>query len=93
MGLMHLLKWRFQPERRSDSWRRTLQQQRRRIASLLEHSPSLHRYVDESVAKRHMAAVVDTAEETGLDVSRFPTANPFSVGEILDRDFLPADRS
>jgi hypothetical protein len=33
--LTHLLKWRFQPERRSASWRRTINHQRERVALLI----------------------------------------------------------
>jgi len=34
--LAHLLKWQFQPEKRSHSWKYTLAEQRRRILRLLE---------------------------------------------------------
>ena len=41
--VMHLLKWRYQPERRERSrgWRSTIREQRRRLARLLQDSPSL----------------------------------------------------
>ena len=37
----HLLKWRYQPEHRSRSWRTTITTQRREIEALLADSPSL----------------------------------------------------
>jgi hypothetical protein len=41
-GLLgHLLKWQYQPENRSNSWRATLREQRRRIRKLLKENPSL----------------------------------------------------
>jgi hypothetical protein len=39
--LAHLLKWRYQPERRGNSWRRTLAEQRKALARRLQKTPSL----------------------------------------------------
>jgi hypothetical protein len=39
--LHHLLKWRYQPEFRSGSWRTTIRNQRNAIDDLLRESPSL----------------------------------------------------
>jgi hypothetical protein len=45
--LMHLLKWDYQPEKRSNSWRYTIIEQRRRILDAFEDSPSLKRFFEE----------------------------------------------
>ncbi|MFM5983193.1 MAG: DUF29 domain-containing protein [Sphaerospermopsis kisseleviana] len=39
--LMHLLKWHYQPEKRSASWQSTITEQRICLEELLEDSPSL----------------------------------------------------
>ncbi|NJM46678.1 MAG: DUF29 domain-containing protein [Alkalinema sp. RU_4_3] len=39
--LGHLLKWDYQPEQRSNSWRATVREQRRRIDKLLRENLSL----------------------------------------------------
>ena len=39
--LAHLLKWKRQPENRSNSWRATINDQRRRIALAIKGTPSL----------------------------------------------------
>src|SRR5690349_16494827 len=39
--IAHLLKWKFKPDRRSNSWRFTIREQRNRLLTLLEDSPSL----------------------------------------------------
>src|SRR5712692_8509170 len=39
--LLHLLKWQFQPERRSSSWRATIVAQRIAIIKILREAPSL----------------------------------------------------
>src|SRR5918995_1486403 len=38
--MMHLLKWQFQPQKRSTSWRGTINDQRDEIEQLLEEDPS-----------------------------------------------------
>jgi hypothetical protein len=40
---MHLLKWQFQPQKRSTSWRGTINDQGDEIQQLLEQDPSLRR--------------------------------------------------
>jgi hypothetical protein len=39
--LVHLLKWAYQPERRSGSWEASIENARDRIAARLQRSPSL----------------------------------------------------
>ena len=43
--LGHLLKWQFQPEKRSNSWLGTIKEQRLQIKLLLKDSPSLKSYL------------------------------------------------
>ncbi|MGA0200640.1 MAG: DUF29 domain-containing protein, partial [Prochlorotrichaceae cyanobacterium] len=40
----HLLKWDYQPQKRSKSWRVTIREQRREILQLLKENPSLKSY-------------------------------------------------
>ena len=42
--LQHLLKWRYQPEMRSRSWKSTISVQRRDLLRVFEDSPSLRRF-------------------------------------------------
>ena len=39
--LLHLLKWRYQPEKRSPSWEASIRVQRNRLADDLDDNPSL----------------------------------------------------
>ncbi len=43
--LLHLLKWQFQPEQRSTSWRGSIREHRRHISRILKDSPSLNAYL------------------------------------------------
>jgi hypothetical protein len=44
-----LLKWHYQPEARSKSWRATIKEQRLRIAWLFKKNPSLKPYLSEAI--------------------------------------------
>ncbi len=87
--LAHLLKWRYQPDRRGSSWQRTIREQRRAIVSRLKETPSLKTSLkDENWFDAVWAdAVARAIEETGLD--QFPNDCPWPVEAILSPDFLP----
>ncbi len=87
--ILHLLKWRCQPEKRSGSWRSTVIEQRSRLEGLLEQSPSLKRTLPEMAGQVYPAAVQRASGETGLPVKSFPPECPFSVDEILRLGYLP----
>lgn len=62
--LSHLLKWQYQPERRSKSWERTIREQRKRISLLLDDSPSLKSEIEQKLADAYEIAVLSAANET-----------------------------
>lgn len=47
----HLLKWEYQPDRRSRSWLATLRIQRREVQNLLKENPSLQLDLQEALQK------------------------------------------
>jgi hypothetical protein len=87
--LVHLLKWRFQPEARSGGWRGTIVTQRRKIRELIDESPSLRRFPASLLAAEHADARRLAAIETGLPIGSFPELCPFRIEQVLDEDFLP----
>jgi hypothetical protein len=88
--LAHLLKWMFQPERRGNSWKYTIKEQRFEIAELLEDSPSLKKEIDAQLGYAYQKALVIAIKETGLAPDTFPENCPFTFEETLDHNFLPA---
>lgn len=48
--LMHLLKYKYQPNKRSQSWRSTIVEHRRRLLIVFKDSPSLRGYGQEIFA-------------------------------------------
>jgi len=87
--LKHLLKWRLQPEKRSRSWRATINTQRRRISRLLGQMPTLRGTLDQSLAQIYADAVSGAADETGLLKKCFPETCPFTIDQLLDEEFFP----
>ena len=87
--LAHLLKWRFQPDARSPSWRSTVREQRDQIEAILEDSPSLRPMIAEALSRAYKRARTVAAEETGLPETTFPADCPFTPEQILAEDFLP----
>ena len=81
--LVHLLKWRLQPERRGRSWALSVKEQRREIERLLRENPSLQPQADEVLSEAYDIAVVRAARETDLPESAFPDSAPFGLNEAM----------
>jgi hypothetical protein len=85
----HLLKWRFQPEMRSGSWRGSVVGARDRIAKLLRDSPSLAAYPASVLAEAYPPGRRKAEAETGL--SDLPASCPWSIEQVLDHAFWPGE--
>jgi len=91
--LAHLLTWQCQPGRRSKSWQRTLIEQRKRIDRLLRDSPSLKPKLADALDDAYDSALRLTADETGIDETRFPAACPYTLEQALETDFYPDEEA
>ena len=89
--LMHLLKYKYQPQKRSRSWLSSIFEHRRRLIKAFKTSPSLKRYYQEVFDECYKYAVKQASIETGLPLNIFPNTSPFTTEETLDFDFLPQD--
>lgn len=87
--LVHLLKWKYQPSKRSGSWRSTIREHRRRILRAFADSPSLRRYFGDIFEGSYQEARQQAADETELDLAIFAVNCLFSAVEVLDSEFLP----
>ncbi|MEH2162630.1 MAG: DUF29 domain-containing protein [Nostoc sp.] len=87
--LVHLLKWQFQPEKRSGSWEGSIIEHRRRVKEALDDSPSLKSYLENIFAECYAQAVKQAKAETGLSVKSFPLICPYQLPEVTDDEFLP----
>ncbi|MBV5274732.1 MAG: DUF29 domain-containing protein [Lamprocystis purpurea] len=87
--IAYLLKWQYQPERQSTSWKRTIKEQRRALAFHLKQVPSLKsRLADPEWQGAIWADAVTLAiNETGM--GGFPDECPWALVDILAQNWLP----
>ncbi len=87
--IAHLLKWQYQPEQQSTSWKRTIKEQRRALAFHLEQVPSLKSKLADSDWQGAIwaDAVTLAINETGM--GGFPENCPWTVEDILTDGWLP----
>jgi hypothetical protein len=89
--LLHLLKWHYQPQRRSDSWLDSMTDTRMQIALSIKDSPSLQSYPAEQLEACYQLARCYAAKQTGRSSSLFPSACPYPLAQVLDEDWLPEE--
>ena len=87
--ISHLLKWQYQPQMRSGSWRGSISNGRKRISRLFKDQPSLKPYIAEILVEAYTDASGWASDETEIQVSFFPPECPYTVEQILDADFFP----
>ena len=87
--LLHLLKWRHQPRRRSRSWAGTIVRERGNYERRLRKNPGLKPKQEELLHEAYRRARREAAAETGLGLSSFPETCPFTLAQTLDDDYLP----
>jgi hypothetical protein len=87
--LWHGLKWAYQPDHRTPSWRTSILNARAEIADRLEDEPSLRPLVPALLASAYPRARRLAAAETGLPLATFPEACPWTLAQVLDEDFWP----
>ena len=87
--VMHLLKWGYQPARRSPSWQRTIREQRRQLTRLLTAHPSLRIQLPVLLVESYPQARAKALDETGLPTTALPQNCPWMVTQILDDEFWP----
>ncbi|MES0338254.1 MAG: DUF29 domain-containing protein [Candidatus Magnetobacterium sp. LHC-1] len=85
--IMHMLKWQYQPKRRSRSWRATINNQRREIEFLFDDSPSLKHNIGTVIAKGFIAAKRMFEDETGISAKKLPETCLYTFDQLMDYDF------
>lgn len=85
----HLLKWQYQPEKRSKSWINTIDRERDNVNDYIEDMPSLKRLLDdpEAIVKAYSRGRRDAMKETGIN--NLPRECPFTIEQVLDSNYLP----
>ncbi|MHB1530826.1 MAG: DUF29 domain-containing protein [Acidithiobacillus sp.] len=87
--LMHLIKWHWQPEKRTASWTLTIKEQRAALADLLETSPSLKTGTPRIIPSVWTFARDAAATETGMGIDTFPESCPWDMDTHILADWWP----
>ena len=89
--LQHLLKWKYQPQKRTNSWKASITEHSLRLNKAFKRSPSLKPYFEDVFGECYQDARLITAQETGLDICVFPEICPFEQINVLNPKYLPED--
>ncbi len=87
--LIHLLKYQFQPSKRSRSWLDTLLEHRGRLARDFRVSKSLRFHAETELADLYRLARKRAAVQTRLPLTTFPETSPYTLEQTLNEDFFP----
>ena len=87
--IMHLLKYKYQPKKKTKSWTSTIITQRNELELVLEDSPSLNLFLKEKISECYQKARKNAARETKLPLTTFPLECPFTPEQIIDSDYFP----
>jgi hypothetical protein len=87
--IMHLLKCQYQPQKKTNSWIKTINEQRDQIELVLADSPSLRPYLTSKLGEIYKKAKRDAVTKTKLTPETFPTDCPFTEEQILDSEYFP----
>ncbi len=87
--LVHLLKWQYQPQRRTDSWLDSITDARMQIEFAIADSPSLRTYPEAQLEVSYQRARRQAAQQTGLEIIAFPEQCPYPLELVLSETWLP----
>ena len=87
--LLHLLKYKYQPNKRTQSWRSSIIEHRLHIQEAFEESPSLKPYFLENFDKAYQKARKQASLETELPIQTFPQECPFPMESVLADEWMP----
>ncbi len=85
----HLLKWEYQPAKRTRSWLATIRIQRRETLKLLNENPSLQSDLETALTEAYENSRDLASGETNLPLSTFPQECLYSLADILSDRFYP----
>ena len=85
--LVHVLKWVFQPDKRSGGWKATILTQQQELVYELR-SGTLRNHAETVLPETYTNAVARAAAETGLPATAFPQTCPHMLDELIAPDLI-----
>jgi hypothetical protein len=91
--VIHLLKWRYQPGKRTASWEASIMNPRERIERLFKRSPSLRPRLPEALASAYSLARRRAGVQMKMDRRQWEAVLPamceWTLEQVLDPEFWP----
>ena len=87
--LVHLLKWQYQPARRSRSWILTIKGQRINLEDVINDNLGLKPQLLGLLNNAYRLAIVEVCKQTMLEESIFPVKCPWTLDQIRDEGYFP----
>lgn len=81
--LLHLLKQKYQPEKKTRSWELSIKASRKKANRILSKNPSFKRFLGQWREEAYEDAIIAASVETGLEEKTFPKECPWTIDEIL----------
>jgi hypothetical protein len=92
--MIHILKWKHQPQKRSRSWLKSIRNARREIGEVQEETPSVTKEKIESEwEKVFQNAILDASDEMNLDKQEKRKYNPEPLiwEEVFEKEYYLED--
>jgi hypothetical protein len=86
---LHMLKWQYQPGRRDNSWKFSIDEQRLRFQKVLKQNPGLKSEFSQILADAYELALMKAIHETGLRSDLFPSLCPWTLEQLSDSNYYP----
>lgn len=80
---LHLLKMKYQPAMRCNSWENSVENAKFRIKRLVQKNPSLRKEVPKFIPDAYYSARLQASSETGFNKETFPEKCPWSFEHLF----------
>lgn len=81
--MMHLLKIKYQKEKHTKSWDKTIKLAKIKINQKLKRNPGFKQFIPEFIEDAYESARVEASMETGLPEKTFPKECPWTFEELM----------
>src|SRR5262245_15828111 len=85
--ITHLLKWKYQPVLRGNSWKNTIKAARVEISDFFSDSPSLKNEVNAKFSIAYKKTLYIASNETEMNEENFPKECSFTLEDCLNENF------
>jgi len=85
--IAHILKWTYQQEKRTQSWRGTIIVRRHKLNKLVD-SGTLCKHAESTLPACYSEAIEMAVEETALPAATFPAECPWTLEQLLSAEVL-----